>query len=613
MWPRSNTEEYKALVESLVGDEYTVLGEYANDKTKIRMKHNVCGYDEWYITPAHFKDNTRCPVCFGNLKGTTETFKKEVYKLVGTDYTVLGTYVNNNTELDIKHKCGEIYPIIPARFKKGQQRCKTCLAKEKDEKFKQKVYDLVGGEYLPVTPFTKYNEPVEMLHSVCGETFPTTPHAFITGGVRCKICGAYTTERFKKDVYALVGDEYTVLGEYVNTDTLIAMRHNTCGKDLDYITPHSFKQGVRCKDCRLVERTFTQEQFEKQVYDLVGDEYTVLGKYVNASVSIKMMHNTCGHDYPVLPHHFTSRMHRCPKCSKIKGYSDDEKEIIEFIKSFYTGTIIENDRTILNGKELDIYLPEKNIAIEFDGLYWHSEKMLSDKNYHLNKTIACKQKGIQLIHVFEDEWNFKQDIVKSKLKHILGCSKELPKIRASKCFIAELNASDKNQFLNENHIQGEDKANVKLGLWYPINDEENRLVAVMTFCKPRFTKKGKYDYELSRFATDIEFQVYGAFDKLFGYFKENYEWKSIITYADRRWSKGGLYESTGFVLDDISKPGYSYTDFVTRETRFNFQKHKLKKLFPEIYDDNLTEFQIMDKTKYCRIWDCGNYDYKYER
>ena len=493
MWPKSNTEEYKKIVYDLVGDEYTVIGEYVNDKTKIRMKHNVCGKDDWYVTPCHFKDRenkkgTRCPKCNGNLKSTTEKFKKEVYDLVGNEYTVLGIYKNNNTDIDVKHNvCGTIYPIIPASFKKGKNRCKICLQKEKDEKFRKKVFDLVGDEYIPTTPFIKDNKTITMFHSVCGQTYETTPHAFTTGGVRCKICSSYTTERYKKEVFDLVGDEYTVIGEYVNADTKVRMKHNICGKDDLYITPHCFKQGTRCKDCRIKDATLTQEEFEKQVFDQVGDEYTVIGKYINSNVKIKMRHNTCGNEYEVLPHHFTSKKSRCADCSLIKGYSNGEKEIMDFIKSIYNGEITENNRTILNGKELDIYIPDRNLAIEFDGLYWHCEKNISDKDYHLNKTVNCRLQNIRLIHIFEDEWNFKQNIVKSKIKHILGCNNNT-KIRASKCYIEELDSTTKNQFLNENHIQGEDKANIKLGLWYPINDEEEQLVAVMTFCKPRFTK-----------------------------------------------------------------------------------------------------------------------------
>jgi len=563
MAKRGTHEKFIRMVYEMYGNDYTVLGHYKNSRTCIRMKHNVCGYDDWYPTPNTVQQGGGCPKCAGNLEGTTESFKQEVFDLVGDEYTVLGEYVKSYKEIRMKHNvCGyDDWCPTPARFKQGD-RCPKCAGKLKG-----------------------------------------------------------TTESFKQEVFDLVGDEYTVLGEYVNTDTPVRMKHNTCGYDDWYPTPHNFKSsGHRCPECSLKIRSdkhrLDTEKFKQEVFDLVGDEYTVLGEYIGDKDKIRMKHNICGYDdwYPK-PNHFKNG-NRCPKCANNGKPSNLEVEILEFIKSFYTKEIKINCTDVLsNHKELDIYIPAKKLAIEFDGLYWHSDINGKDKNYHLNKTIECLSKDIQLIHIFEDEWLYKHDIIESKLKYLLGYSKDLPKIRASKCFISEISSSDKNQFLNENHIQGEDKASIKLGLWYPINDEEDRLVAVMTFCKPRKAlgqnKKSKYDYELSRFATDIEFHVYGAFDKLFKYFKENYEWKSIITYADRRWSKGGLYENTGFELDHVSEPNYWYCKNNNRFHRFGFRKSELKTKFPDLYNESSTEFEIMDKTGYTRIWDCGNLVYSY--
>ena len=163
-----------------------------------------------------------------------------------------------------------------------------------------------------------------------------------------------------------------------------------------------------------------------------------------------------------------------------------EKEVIEFVKSIYNGVIINNNRKIIAPYELDIYLPEKKLAIEFDGLFWHNDKSGKDKNYHLDKTEKCEKQGIQLIHIFEDEWIEKQIIVKSIIKSKIGIYDK--KIYARKCQIKEIAIKDKNDFLRMNHLQGEDHSQIKLGLFY-----ENELVSVMTFGKPRFNKK--YDFE----------------------------------------------------------------------------------------------------------------------
>jgi hypothetical protein len=174
------------------------------------------------------------------------------------------------------------------------------------------------------------------------------------------------------------------------------------------------------------------------------------------------------------------------------------------------------------------------------GDYWHSEKY-KPSEYHLNKTLECEKIGYKLIHIFEYEWLNKQDIIKNKLNFYLNSYKEC--IYARKCMVKEISVSDKNKFLNKYHIQGEDKSKIKLGLFY-----QDELVAVMTFGKPRFNKN--YEYELIRYATSKH--VIGGAGKLLKYFERNYKPKSIITYADRRFSQGNMYSKLGFTLDHIS-------------------------------------------------------------
>jgi len=560
-------------------------------------------------------------------KSSTEKFKQEVYDLVGNEYTVLSEYINSGTPILINHNLCDDPPfeMRPNNFKNKGERCPYCAGlKLTHKKFLLKVKEKLSDEYTVLGKYINQLEPVKSIHNVCGEEADIIPKRLNSKGkyCPCKKCSKYTpgtTESFKQEVYDLVGDEYTVLGEYINKSKPILINHNLCDNKPFEMAPNNFKsQGQRCPYC-FGNLKPTTEEFSKKIERITFGEYKVLGEYVNDSTEIEILHTTCNNSYKPTPHNFLAGKSRCPHCSKKKGYSEDEKEVLNFIKTFYNKEIIESDRKILNGKELDIYLPEDKIAIEFNGLYWHSEAGGKDKNYHLNKTLDCRLQGIRLIHIFGDEWIFKQDLVKSKLKYILGYANST-KLRASKCFITELDPSIKDQFLEENHIQGKDKSSIKLGLWYPINNEEDRLVAVMTFCKPRKalgqSKNSKYDYELSRFATDIEFQVYGAFDKLFKYFKENYEWSSIITYADRRWSIGGLYENTGFKLENISEPNYWWIrknkEILKREYRYVYRKGNLKTKL-ENYDDSLTEVENMHNNDYIRIWDCGNYVYSYNK
>ena len=287
-----------------------------------------------------------------------------------------------------------------------------------------------------------------------------------------------------------------------------------------------------------------------------------------------------------------------PLCKFCKiGYSKCECDLFEYVQSIIKSpnSIIRNDRDVIAPNELDMYIPEKKIAIEFDGLYWHSFEHVG-RIYHLLKTQICNNVGIKLIHIFEDEWYYKQDIVKSRLKHILN--KTSYKIFARKCVIKEITPHMSNVFLEKYHIQGPDKASVRLGLFY-----KNRLVALMTFCKSRFNKN--YEWELSRYVTVSNFNVIGGAGKLLKYFENNYNPKSLITYADRRWSGGELYKKLNFEHIRTTEPGYWYVKKDRRYNRVLFQKHKLSKLL-ENFDPNLSEWANMQNNGYQRIYDCGN-------
>ena len=292
-------------------------------------------------------------------------------------------------------------------------------------------------------------------------------------------------------------------------------------------------------------------------------------------------------------------MPRCWHCypnMNEQGQSYKEKEVLDFVKSIYDGEIIPNAHGIIGRKELDIYLPEKHLAIEFDGLYWHSEQKGKDESYHLDKTNACAEKGIRLIHIFEDEWNTKQDIVKDRIRSILGIGQT--RIFARKCIVRELDSKTANEFLEQNHLQGGDNSSIRYGLYHG-----NELVAVMTFGKPRFSKS--HDWELIRFASKYGCNVVGGASKLLNHFRSSHS-GSIVSYADRRHSDGNLYEKLGFVLEGVSKPNYWYVRGGEKLSRYACQKHRLKDVLGEAFDPNLSEFENMSLNGWTRVHDCGN-------
>ena len=311
----------------------------------------------------------------------------------------------------------------------------------------------------------------------------------------------------------------------------------------------------------------------------------------------------CGMEFEQVVHttgnnvfRFMPRCWHCHPNMNEQGQSYKEKEVLDFVKSIYDGEIIPNAHGVIGRKELDIYLPERKFAIEFDGFYWHSEQKGKDESYHLDKTNACADKGIRLIHIFEDEWACHRDIVKDRIRSILGVNQK--RIFARKCIMSDIDSKTSNMFLEANHLQGGDNSSIRYGLYH--GDE---LVAVMTFGKPRFNKN--YDWELMRFASKCGCNVVGGASKLLNHFRSSHS-GSIVSYADRRYSDGGLYEKLGFVQVGVSNPNYWYVKDCEKLSRYACQKHRLKDVLGDAFDQNLSEFKNMLMNGWTRVHDCGN-------
>ncbi len=296
----------------------------------------------------------------------------------------------------------------------------------------------------------------------------------------------------------------------------------------------------------------------------------------------------------------------CPSCDKMNT-SYFQKEVYDYIRSILdSSTAIQtNDRTILFPKELDIIVPSNKIAIECNGLVWHSE-IIGKKNkvYHINKTKMALSRGYRLLHIFDNEWNNKQDIIKSMLGMIFfKCNN---KIHGRKCEIKNIDYQTCSNFLNKNHIQGDDHSSIKLGLYY--NEE---LFSVMTFVKSRFDKK--MEWEMSRFCNKLDITINGGASKLFSHFVKTYNPKTVVSYSDRRYFDGHLYLSLGFRFIHNSPPNYHYIidNYQNIQNRITWQKHKLQKKL-QIFDPNLTEWENMKNNGFDRIWDCGNSKWVWE-
>lgn len=276
--------------------------------------------------------------------------------------------------------------------------------------------------------------------------------------------------------------------------------------------------------------------------------------------------------------------------NKYSSKSGLEKEVLDYIKSIYFGKVISGDRSVLgNGQEVDIFLPDLGIGVEFDGIFWHSN---IDKNYHLNKTKRMEEQGFSLYHIFEDEWIEKKHIWKSMLANKLGVSR---KIFGRKCTAKSVDKNIGAGFFKDNHMQGSLLHGEHIGLYH--NDE---LVSCLSYGPSRYDKGM---IEIYRYANKLNTRVIGGFSKLLKMLGDN----PIVSYANRRWSEGNLYNKCGFTFIQNTPPNYYYVKDGKRFSRQSFQKHKLKDN-PNIkgFDLNLTENEIMNNNGFRRIYDCGN-------
>ena len=287
------------------------------------------------------------------------------------------------------------------------------------------------------------------------------------------------------------------------------------------------------------ERLITSEQEYYEAHDYV----TTLCKY--------------NHETTQLVSNVIYKGIGCPTCTSLSNTSAPQQELANFIKQISEYKVIEADRTIITPQELDIVIPELKLAIDFN----NSNKKVPT-NYHLNKTNVTESKGYQLIHIFESQYTEKKDIIHSRLNNLINPPKP---IYARNCTVKEIPYP--KAFLEENHIQSHAVSSINLGLFH--NDE---LIQVMTFGKPRFDKH--HDYELIRFCTKLNHRVQGGASKLFKHAPKG----SILSYADRSWSTGKLYETLGFKLLHATGPNLFYADKTSTISRYRAQNMDTSKL-----------------------------------
>lgn len=346
---------------------------------------------------------------------------------------------------------------------------------------------------------------------------------------------------------------------------------------------------------RYIEQPKTEETIEKQRQTLLKtySEHPEIKEKISASV--KKLHDE-RKAHSEKPPVFIAKL------KEPQDQTESKRELQEFVKSLDSNAVFNDRETLHNGLELDVYCPDKRVAVEYDGDIWHSEAYKENaETCQLDKTLACEELGIRLIHIFSDEWDNKKDICKSIIASSLGVYKR--KYMARKLKFAKVPKQAGSEFFKANHIQGNAPAQSYYGLF-----DKMRLVQCVSIGINRFKRDGSL--ELIRMATLKDCEVVGGFSKLLKHALSDIGASSIGSYVDRRLFNGKGYASSGWKLIGYSGQSYFYTDGSRRWNRLSFTKQACLKKWPECTPDMTEHKMCLDHGLY-RIFDCGTIKVEY--
>ena len=468
-----------------------------------------------------------------------------------SDFTPIEEYQGANIPIDIKcTKCGIVSKRRPNDIKNGHG-CKECKKNSmigntnwefrnvNPKRFvdRNALINMLGKDYEICTEGTQFRstEPIEIKHLSCGQISITRPF-LIELGRRCQIglCKNGTTHEDFLQKLSEQNPSIIPLEEYQGSSVKIKFQCLVCAQEWEAV-PYSILAGHGCPQCWSERRFLSNEEFLKRVNDMEdGADYQFLSEYKSNQEKLPIRHLICEHSYEVSPWHFLHGR-RCPRCATLATVSNKEKEVRTFVESLGLSPVY-NDRTILQPMELDIYIPEKKLAIEFNGNYWHGENQ-KPNNYHYQKSLMCEQLGIRLIHIFEHEWDDarQRPILENIIKHAAGFTSQT--IYARKCSIEVRESKTLVDFFQTNNIQGFRGGKFAICLVY---QGEVVMSYVMGHC---FFGKGKYEWEVIRGATKLGFTVIGGASKIMKYFITTYEPANCVYYIDYNYFNGNSLSS----------------------------------------------------------------------
>lgn len=449
----------------------------------------------------------------------------------------------------------------------------------------------------------KLSEHIKMSHKMSSEDYTVS---YLYDGKRptCPVCGEQTRfksilkgfSKFCKDHANLAmsqagrrGGKSTAWNKGLTKETDERVKRQSAqlvGKGNPFYGKKHTPQ-ARKKNANAHRLSF--EDVKQRIVELNKNVDLLSTTYVDQNTPLKLKCRSCQTIDSVSLFNF-QRCWTCQTC--FPNASKPQLDVVGYVRSLGFAPVVST-RNVIPPYELDIWIPEKNVAIEYHGLYWHSggKDGVVDKRRHRQKFIECKNKNIRLFQFFSDEWNYSQDICKSMISHSLGVTQV--KLNARDCVLKQLTVKQTKPFLKENHIAGAVLAKYHVGLVHP----KYGLVQVATIRVPVQKKWGSV-IELARMASCVGIIVRGGASKLLKHIvswsKQN-GYKGLLSYAEQRYGNGGVYESCGLTHVGESLNNYWYTDGVKRFNRFKYRAQPGK-----------TEKQVAEENSVRPVWGCGN-------
>jgi len=448
--------------------------------------------------------------------------------------------------------------------------------------------------------YTCRTKKVKVICKDHGAFFPLAGN-FAYLGTGCKKCGNASVgliSRRSRDSYvkeALVvhsgrfsyGDV-----EYINNAAYMTVVCKEHGEFKQLARDHL--NGVGCTKCS--KPIFDRDSFIRAASSVHGDRYGYAKvNYTGATDKVEIVCPEHG-SFMQGPTYHVNMGNGCPRCANT-GPSSGQIEVSEFLRQY---TAVEEEVVIgTTRRRLDMHLPEYHLAVEYHGLIWHSTAFSSDPLKDFKKHREAEANGIRVLHIYQDEWEFRNDIVKRTLLSAIG---KLPRMFARNTEVMLVDPKIASAFYKQNHLQGSLSAACSIGLY---KDEE--MVACMSFSMAK-SIRGNSDkglWELQRYASKLT--VVGGASRLLHAFLQLVQCHTLISYSDTRLFTGQMYEALGFTLEHETEPDYCYVTTNTSVGRIHKSKFQRKFLETKLktFDPDKSEVQNCFENGFYQLFDCG--------